>query len=163
GGGAARLAAGLRPYDLPEHGVVGVAAAVVDDRLADVLRHAVDVAEDLDGRLVLQVRGAFEGLVEVVDVGLVVPAVVDLHRHRVDVRLQGVRRVGQRRKGVRHGVILLIGIRLASPTLYAPAERDGKEDAARTGRSGVWTGPPGPLVRSTPLSRQRRRPSPAAW
>ena len=37
-----------------------------------------------------------QGLVQVVHVRLVVPAVVDLHRHLVDGRLQGVGGIGQR-------------------------------------------------------------------
>ncbi len=45
-----------------------------------------------------QVGRRFQRLVQVGDVGVVVFAVVDLHRHLVDVRLQRVGRVGQRRK-----------------------------------------------------------------
>ena len=44
----------------------------------------------------------FERLVQVVHVGLVVLVVVDLHRLGVDVRLEGVERVGQGRQGERH-------------------------------------------------------------
>ena len=42
------------------------------------------------------------GLVQVVDVSLVVLLRVDLHRLGVDVRLESVERVGQGRKGERH-------------------------------------------------------------
>ena len=42
--------------DFPEKRVVGVAAAVVADRGADVLRHRGEVAEKLAERLVLKVR-----------------------------------------------------------------------------------------------------------
>ena len=52
-----------------------------------VLRHDLDLREHaLDGAV--GPLGAVERLVRVVDVGLVVLAVVDLHRPRVDVRLQ---------------------------------------------------------------------------
>ena len=49
--------------------------------------------------LVCRVGVALQGLVEVVHVGLVMPVVVDLHRHRVDGRLQGVGGVRQRGQG----------------------------------------------------------------
>ncbi len=55
----------------------------------------VDLAEQLLDRLGLQIRVAGQGGVEVVHVGLVVLAVVDLHRHLVDGLFQGVGRVGQ--------------------------------------------------------------------
>ena len=49
-------------------------------------------------RLVGQVRRGFQRLVQIGHVGVVMLAVMDLHRHLVDVRLQRVGRVGQRRK-----------------------------------------------------------------
>src|SRR3546814_2410033 len=67
--------------------MVGVAAAVVAHRAADLLGQGVDVAYQVLGRLV-GVLGAVDRLVEVVDVGLMVLGVVDLHRLRVDVRLE---------------------------------------------------------------------------
>src|SRR5262249_32943958 len=48
---------------------------------------------------------AFQRLVQVIDVGLVVPALVDLHRHLVDVRLQGVRGIRQRGQSVSHNIL----------------------------------------------------------
>ena len=52
----------------------------------------------------LQVGVLLERGVQVVDVGLVVLAVVDLHRLRVDVGLERVERVRQAGKLVRHGI-----------------------------------------------------------
>src|SRR5262249_53317410 len=54
-------------------------------------------------RFACQGRLPLERLVEVVHVRLVVPAVVDLHRHRVDRRFEGIRRIGQWRQTVGHG------------------------------------------------------------
>ncbi len=49
----------------------------------------------LDRGLVLEFRVVLEGGVEVVDIGLVVFRVVDLHRARIDVRFEGVDVIGQ--------------------------------------------------------------------
>ena len=80
-----------------------MAAAVVADGGADLLGHRVQVLDQVLDALRLQV-GALERGVDVVDVGLVVLAVVDLHRPRVDVRLERVERVRQAGKLVRHGI-----------------------------------------------------------
>src|SRR5690606_24014750 len=53
---AARLTASIGPHDLPEERVVGVATPVVPHRRADLLRQAVDVAQDLLDRLPLRLR-----------------------------------------------------------------------------------------------------------
>ena len=45
---------------------------------------------------------SFSSVVRVVDVGLVVLGVMDLHRPRIDVRLEGVVGVGKFRKFVSH-------------------------------------------------------------
>ena len=86
-------AAAARAHDLPEEGVVGVAAAVVADGRADGRGQRVEVGEHL-----LDVRvgplGALERRVGLVDVGLVV-LVVGIRIVAVDVRLQGVVVVGK--------------------------------------------------------------------
>src|ERR1700726_343232 len=51
---AARLAAAARRHDLPEQAVIGMAAAVVAHRRADRLRYALDPAEQVLDRLLLQ-------------------------------------------------------------------------------------------------------------
>jgi hypothetical protein len=93
---AAGLAATLGLHDLPEHGVVDVAAAVVLDDLADVLGDAGEVFDQLFRRLFAQVGVLFDGAVEVGDVGLVVLVVVQLHRRFVDKRLEARVVIGQR-------------------------------------------------------------------
>src|ERR1035437_8596376 len=107
-----------RPHDLPEHRVVDVAAAVVAHRGANVLGNdgAVAGQQLLDG-LVRQGGGRFQRFVQVGDIRVMVLAVVDLHRHFVDVRLQRIGRIGQWRKCERHSDLLypLVGARHASP------------------------------------------------
>jgi hypothetical protein len=74
--------------------VVRVAAGVVADRGLLVRGERLEVAQHvLDGAV--RPLGPLERLVRVVHVRLVVLAVVDLHRARVDVRLEGVVRVRQ--------------------------------------------------------------------
>jgi hypothetical protein len=78
--------------------VVVVAAEVVADGAALVVRKAVELRQDLRGILVLPLR-ALQGAVRLVDVGLVVLVVVRAHRLLVDVRLERavvVREVGHR-------------------------------------------------------------------
>ena len=71
-----------------------MAADVVADGGLDRVGHHVDLGEDVLDRAVGPL-GAVERLVRVVDVGLVVLVVVDLHRLRVDVRLEGGEVVGK--------------------------------------------------------------------
>ena len=84
--------------------MVRVAAGVVADGGADVVGQDLDRGEDVLDRAVGPL-GAVERLVRIVDVGLVVLAVVDLHRTRVDVRLERVVGVGQVWKLERHLVL----------------------------------------------------------
>ena len=73
-------------------------AALVADVLADGLGHGIEVREDfLDGFL-LQPGGAGDGEIEFAHVGGVMLVVVNLHRLGVDVGLQRVIVVAQRRK-----------------------------------------------------------------
>src|SRR5262245_51044584 len=44
---AGRLAAALGPHDAPEHRMIGMAAAVVDDGLADVLGYRLDSPQNV--------------------------------------------------------------------------------------------------------------------
>src|SRR5438094_476360 len=94
---AARLAAPVRAHDLPEEGVVGMAAGVVADGRPLVLRDRIEAREHgLDG--CVGPLGPFERGVRVRNVRAVVKVVVDAHRLGVDMRLErvvGVRQVGQ--------------------------------------------------------------------
>jgi hypothetical protein len=83
--------------------VVVVAAAIVPDGGPLVVGDPVEADEDLLDRSVGPV-GAFEGGVDLVDVGLVVLVVVDPHRLAVDVRLERVVVVGERWDRVGHGI-----------------------------------------------------------
>ena len=84
-------------------------AAVVAERRADGLRHLAQGAEDALDRLLRHLRVVAHRGVEGGHVGRVVPAVVELHRLRVDVRLVRVGAVGQRGQDERPGRGLLRG------------------------------------------------------
>lgn len=88
-------------HDLPEQAVIGMAAAVVAHGLPQRLRQRFDLGEQIVQRP-LRVLAAFECRIEVVDVGLMVPAVVDLHGLRIDMRLQCRVVVGQWGQGIAH-------------------------------------------------------------
>ena len=75
--------------------MVGVSAAVVGDRLPDILGHAADVSEQFTDRLAQEVGVPGHGLVQIVHVSLVVEIVVNLHRFLIDVRLQRIIIIGQ--------------------------------------------------------------------
>jgi hypothetical protein len=93
--GARRLAASVRREAIPIEGVVPDLRRVVEDAAA---RLAHDVLE----RQVLEF-GARDELVQVVDVGLVMLAVVELQGFLGDVRGQGVDGIGQGGQLVGHG------------------------------------------------------------
>ncbi len=92
------LASALGLHDLPEHGVVDVAAAVVLDDLADILRDGGEVLDEFFGGLLAELGVLLDGAVEVGDVGLVVLVVVELHGRLVDGGLEGGVVVGERGK-----------------------------------------------------------------
>ena len=93
GQGAGRFAASLGAHGLPEERVVVVATTVVDHRLADGRGNFIDSLEDVGDRLLEPIRVTSQGLVQVVDIGLVVAAPVNFHGFGVDVRFEGVERV----------------------------------------------------------------------
>ncbi len=74
--------------------MVRVTAAVVAHRGANVFGDGVEVADEVLDRFAFEVGFAFERLVQIGDVSLVMFVVMDLHRLCIDVRLQGVVRVG---------------------------------------------------------------------
>ena len=76
-----------------------MAAAVVAHRGADVVGKVRQRFDELLNRFSGQVRLPGDCLVQVVDVGGMVFVVVNLHRPRVNMRFQGVHRIGQRRQG----------------------------------------------------------------
>jgi len=77
--------------------MIVVTATIVAHGGADVFRNTVDAAKQLLEPLFIQ-RGMFvQRRVQVADIGLMVLAVVDLHRLRVDLRFERGVVVGQRR------------------------------------------------------------------
>src|ERR1039458_7737576 len=93
---AMRLAAAFGLHDLPEHGVVDVAAAVVADGAADVLGDGGEVLDEVFDGPGTQFGVLFDGGVQVGDVGLVVLVVVEFHGRLVDVGFEGGVVVGKR-------------------------------------------------------------------
>src|SRR5271157_740714 len=88
---AHRSATTARRHDPPEQGVVVVAASVVAHRRTNGFRNDGQVVrQQFLNRLAGQLRSRFQGLVQVIHVGGVVLAVVNLHGQLVDVRLQGL-------------------------------------------------------------------------
>ena len=83
-------------HQLPESGVVGVAAAVVAHHAANVLGDGVEVGDEFVDRFGRQRRMAGQSGVHVVDVGLVMLVVVELHRLCIDERFESSVVVGQR-------------------------------------------------------------------
>jgi hypothetical protein len=75
--------------------VVGVTATVVSDGRSDVIRHLIDAAEELFHGQVLKILVTLQSGVQVAYVRRVMLSVVDLHRPRVDGRLERVKRVRQ--------------------------------------------------------------------
>ena len=79
-----------------------MAAAVVAHRRADVFRHAVDAAAQLLDALRAQLGVLLERGVQVGDICLVMLPVMNLHRLRVDVRLERAEVIRELGKFVRH-------------------------------------------------------------
>src|SRR5712692_4497177 len=109
--GCRQLARGLAPaallHDLPEHRVITVPAAVVANSRPNVFGDLVQAGEQGFQGKRLQLSLAFECLVQVVDVGGVVLAVMDLHRHLVNVGFERIESIGKRWKLVGHRTLLL--------------------------------------------------------
>src|SRR5215204_5957049 len=98
-------AAAIWAHDLPEQRVIRMTTGVVAHRSAYVLRQDLDVGEHLFDRAIRPFRPR-QGLVRVVDVGLVMLVVVEPHRLLVDRRLEGVVVVWEWGYLVGHGWLL---------------------------------------------------------
>ena len=61
---------------------------------ANVLRNGVEIEDQLQRRLLEQLRVLLDRGVEIVDVSLMMLVMVNRHGVRIDVRLQGVGTVG---------------------------------------------------------------------
>ena len=82
-----------------------MAAAVVAHRAADVIRHGIQVADEGFDRLGFERRMAGEGFVHIHHVSVVMFAVMDFHRHSVDVRLERAFGVREMREFVSHNFL----------------------------------------------------------
>jgi hypothetical protein len=79
--------------------MVHMSASIVADGGTDVGGQGFEILEKLLGRFFLEIGIRGDGFVEVVDVGGVVFAVVEGHGLGIDVGLEGVGGVRERRKG----------------------------------------------------------------
>src|SRR5690606_25690595 len=84
------LATTIRGARRPEQRMVGVTATVIAHCRPDVVRDAVDAAQQILYRLAPQLGVLLQGGVQLVDIRLVVLLMMDLHRPRIDVRLERV-------------------------------------------------------------------------
>lgn len=127
GGGVARA---RTSHEGPEHGVVVVTAAGVNDRGLDLRWESGDVGLD-GGKAEPLEAGAvrtIDDLVDVVDVGLVVLGVMDVHGHGVDVRLESFILIGELRKSERHvGAVVVL-------------ENEDRGSGSRNGSRAGWAG-----------------------
>ncbi len=104
GDGARRVAAGVGSHDLPEHGMIHVAAAVVAHRSADGLGHVLQTFQQIFGTHLLQLGSFLQRSVEVGYVGLMMLIVMQVHGLRIDVGFESRVIVGQRRNFMCHSV-----------------------------------------------------------
>lgn len=97
GQGAGGRASGVGSENLPEKGVIRVAAAVVAHGVADVFRDGMESAKQIAEGFACQFRVSFERGVEFRHISAVMFAVVNLHGSGVDMRFQGIRCVRKSR------------------------------------------------------------------
>ncbi len=83
-----------------------MAAAIVAYRAADVFGNSVQTLQQLVQRLGLQIRMAIQRFIQIGDVRSMMFVMVNLHRLGVDVWLESVKRVRQRRHVECHGFLL---------------------------------------------------------
>ena len=77
----------------PEHGMIGVAAAIIAHRIFDVRRNCVEITDELLDGFGFEVRFACDVFVLIRHVSVVMFVVMDFHRLRVDVRFESVFRI----------------------------------------------------------------------
>mmetsp|Transcript_33888 Transcript_33888/g.86640 ORF Transcript_33888/g.86640 Transcript_33888/m.86640 type:complete len:208 (+) Transcript_33888:424-1047(+) len=97
-------------HALPEEGVVPVPPSVVADHGIEVRGHHRGGGAQLLQALALDLLALLDRTVDVVHVSLVVLGVVDVHRRRVNVRLQRVVAVCEGGQRERHGVAWCAGV-----------------------------------------------------
>ena len=102
GGRAADAVGADRTHQLPKYSVIGVATGVIFDASANLFGNLCQIADEVVDGLGGQLGVVGEQCIEVVDVGLVVLVVMNLHRLGVDERFEGGVVVRQRCEFVRH-------------------------------------------------------------
>ena len=80
-----------------------MAAQIVAHAGADRFRHGVEITQHVTDRLAGNLRIVLGEIVQIGDIGLMMPVVVDLHRFRIDMRFQRRHRVGEGRQHERAG------------------------------------------------------------
>ena len=84
GDGATGVTAPFGLHDFPEHRVVDMTATVVTHGATDVLRHGIEVANQIFGTLGLEVGMLFESSVEILHIRTMMHVVMQLHRRGID-------------------------------------------------------------------------------
>ena len=97
GNSARGIAALFRAHNLPEHGVVHVSAAIIANDAANVFRQRGQIADQLFRALASQFRVFLNCTVQLGNVSRMVLVMVQVHGLIVNVRLQRVVLIGQRR------------------------------------------------------------------
>src|SRR5438105_7505807 len=131
--------------------MIPVSTAVVTNGGAHGLGNAADAPHQIIERFALELRRLLQRRIQVVHVRLVMLGVMDLHRPRVDVRLQRVVCIRKRGKGERHSDSPLVQMsdtaRLSvdRPRLRNQAMMPGNKDRKITTRitSSMWSPMPG--------------------
>ena len=89
GYGAVGIASTFRFHDVPEHGVIDVASAVIADGSSDVFGDGVQVADQIFGTFCVELRMFVQGGVQVLDVSGVMHVVMQMHRLFINGGFQG--------------------------------------------------------------------------
>ena len=85
---AGGLTACRRGHEIPEKGVVPVSTAIITNGTTDRFGKCRDVADEFLDGFRSQLRSAFEGFVQIRNIGGVVLAVMDFHGAGIDVGLE---------------------------------------------------------------------------
>ena len=159
GGGGAAFA-----QRRPPEGVVGVASALIADGGAGGFGPGIQICDQILDGLSGQLGMSGDGGVEIIHVGLMVLVVMQVHGGRVEVRLQRVIGVGQRRQGKSSGRGCRRGCRCGlaggeSPGVhgFGQQQRAGRAAQMLDCASPVHHGLKSPLHGSMRESRERLR------
>ena len=65
-------------------------AAVITHNSANVFRHSFEITDQILDRLLFEISFAFDRVIQVVDVSLVMLGIMDFHRLGIDMRFQSI-------------------------------------------------------------------------